>query len=436
MYHYHTLSNGLRIVLKPTQSPVTYSSVTIGVGSRHEEGPAEGLAHFIEHSLFKGTEHRRARHILSRIDGVGGELNAVTTKEETCIYATSLTCHLDRCLELFADILFHSTFPEAEIIRERDVVIEEIDSYRDSPAELIYDEYEELAFAGHPLAHNILGTKRNVRRFTPAMLRQRMHELYTPSRMVVSVVGNVAMPALVRLCEKYFGPYPEESPSGTQHINLSGEPRELDERTYPHINVSTYPRINKSTYPQLNISPFHEVRSRHTHQTHLILGCPAPGLHDQRRTAFTLLNNILGGPAMNSRLNVAVRERYGFCYTIESQYTLFTDAGLFCIYAGVDRDSRQRTLQLIEAELRRLATEPLTPAQLRQAQRQLIGQLTIAADNGLNEMQAMGKACLVYGTVDTLDDTVRDILALTSSQLHALAADLFAPSRLSTLVYE
>ena len=204
MYEYHTLSNGLKIILSRIPSRVAYSGVYINVGSRDESGADEGMAHFIEHSLFKGTEHRRAYHILSRVDGVGGELNAFTTKEETCVYATSLGEHLERCLELFADILFYSTFPEAEIEKEKEVVLEEINSYSDTPAELIYDQFEELAYEGHPLAHNILGSKHNVRRFTAERLRRRMQQCYTPSRMVVTVAADVTMEKLVKLCEKYF----------------------------------------------------------------------------------------------------------------------------------------------------------------------------------------------------------------------------------------
>ena len=209
MYLYHTLPNGIRIIFRQNNSIVVHAGVYIGVGSRHEASKEEeGIAHFIEHSIFKGTEHRRSYHIRNRIDGVGGELDAFTTKEETCVYASALNQHLDRCLELFADILFHSTFPEHEIEKEKDVVIEEINLYKDSPADLIYDDFEELIFAGHPLAHNILGTKKNVRRFTPDFIRQFMQRNYTPDRMVVTVVGNVEFRRLVRLCEKYFGCLP------------------------------------------------------------------------------------------------------------------------------------------------------------------------------------------------------------------------------------
>ena len=404
MYEYHTLPNGIKIILSHTPSRVVYSGVYINVGSRDEHGNDEGMAHFIEHSLFKGTEHRKAYHILNRIDGVGGELNAFTTKEETCVYATSLAEHLPRCLELFADILFHSTFPEAEIEKEKEVVIEEINSYTDTPSELIYDQYEELAYEGHPLAHNILGTKRNVRHFTAERLRTHLTESYTPSRMVVSVVGDVDFGRLVRLCERYFGCHEDRQSA----VDRSRKP--------------VFHRFEKSIH-------------RRTHQTHLLVGCEAPDVYSADKTAFTLLNNILGGPAMNSRLSVAIRERYGFCYTIESQYVPFSDTGLFYIYAGVDAGSQERALRLIRDELERMATTAMTAQQLRQAQRQFIGQMAINNDNGSNEMQSIGKARLCFDHVDSIEEMNADILRLTPDDLLATAQRLFTADNFSTLIY-
>ena len=404
MYEYHTLNNGIKIILSHTPSRVTYSGVYINVGSRDERGNDEGMAHFIEHSLFKGTEHRRAYHIQNRIDGVGGELNAFTTKEETCVYASSLSEHLERCLELFSDILFHSTFPLDEIAREKDVVLEEINSYNDTPSELIYDQYEELAYEGHPLAHNILGSKRNVKRFTPESIRNFMRSNYTPSRMVLTVSGNVKFDKLVRLCEKYFGHY-ENHPSA---VDRSAKP---EFRTFDrHIN-------------------------RRTHQAHLLIGCEAPDVYSNDKTAFSLLNNILGGPAMNSRLNVAIREHYGFCYNIESQYIPFSDTGLFYIYAGVDLDAQEKARKLIVNELTRIADTPLSTAQLRAAQRQMIGQMAINDDFGMNEMQAIGKAYLCYDHVNTLEEMNADLMAVTADDLQRVAQERFNPDRFGTLIY-
>ena len=404
MYEYHTLPNGIKIILSHTPSRVVYSGVYINVGSRDEHGADEGMAHFIEHSLFKGTEHRKAYHILNRIDGVGGELNAFTTKEETCVYATSLAEHLPRCLELFADILFHSTFPDGEIEKEKEVVIEEINSYNDSPAELIYDQYEELAYEGHPLAHNILGAKRDVRHFTAERLKAHMKGNYTPSRMVVSVVGDVDFGRLVRQCEHYFGCF-EDHPSA---VDRSCKP------VFHHFEKNIH---------------------RRTHQAHLLVGCEAPNIYSTDKTAFTLLNNILGGPAMNSRLNVAIRERYGFCYTIESQYVPMSDTGLFYIYAGVDTGSQERALRLIHDEMERMASTALTAQQLRQAQRQFIGQMAINNDNGSNEMQSIGKARLCFDHVDSIEEMNADIMRLTPGDLLDAAERHFTEGNFSTLIY-
>ena len=417
MYLTHTLPNGLRIIYSPNQSAVTHVGVYIGVGSRHETGDEEGIAHFIEHSIFKGTEHRRSCHIRNRIDGVGGELDAFTTKEETCVYASVLSQHLERALELFSDILFHSTFPDHEIENEKDVVIEEINLYRDTPADLIYDDFEERFFGSYPLAHNILGTKRNVKRFTPEMLRRFMHAHYTPDRMVVSAVGHIDFPRLVRLCEKYFV-------------------LDRDSHSSPKLGEVPEPKVGDRQWSQGRRSVFNATVNKRTHQVHMLLGGGAPTLFDQQKTAFTLLNNILGGPAMNSRLNVAVREKQGFCYTIESQYVPFTDAGLFYIYAGVDTDAADRSTDLILAELRRLRDTPLTPQQLRAAQQQFIGQMAINNDLALNEMQSIGKSFLNFEHVDTLDEMSRDILAVTSADLQAVAQQYLAEETLSRLYYK
>lgn len=404
MYQYHTLKNGIKIVFRRNNSTVIHSGVYINIGSRDERGSDEGKAHFIEHSVFKGTEHRRPYHILNRIDGVGGELNAFTTKEETCIYASSLAIHLERCLELFADIIFHSTFPEKEIEKEKDVVLEEINSYKDSPAELIYDDFEQYIFEGHPLAHNILGTPRNVRRFTSQGLRAFMQDNYTTDRMVVSIVGNADFKRVVRLCEKYFGEYP-------QRESAADRTRE--------------PECRK----------FDITLNRRTHQMHILIGCPAVNIFDERKVAFSLLNNVIGGPAMNSRLNVAIREKYGFCYTIESQFTPFSDTGLFYIYAGIEPEACERYIELVHRQLCQLAERPLSESQLRAAKQQYIGQMAINNESALNEMQAIGKSYLVFDRVDTLEEMQRDINGVEAEDIRALAAELLAPDNLSYLIY-
>ncbi len=405
MYFTHTLSNGIRIILRQNHSCVTHAGVYINIGSRDEQGPEQGIAHFIEHSLFKGTDHRRAGHIRNRIDGVGGELDAFTTKEETCIYASVLSAHLERCLELFADVLFHSTFPEHEIEKEKDVVIEEINLYKDTPSDLIYDDFEEMIFGEHPLAHNILGSKKNVRRFTPEELHGFMQRNYTTDRMVVTVVGDVEPRRLVHLCERYFADYPLES--------------------------SAAQRDQAPSYRAFRTSV-----NKRTHQVHLLAGCEAPTLFSPDKTAFTLLGNILGGPAMNSRLNVSVREKQGFCYTIESQYVPFSDAGMFYIYAGVESGAAEHSTELILNELRRLRETPLTDRQLHAAQQQLVGQMAINNELSLNEMQSIGKAFLNFEHVDTLEEMSRDVMAVTAADLQEVAQRYLAEEKLSYLYYK
>lgn len=405
MYQYHTLKNGIKIVFRQNGSLVTHSGVYINIGSRDESGSDEGMAHFIEHSIFKGTTHRKSYHILNRIDGVGGELNAFTTKEETCIYASSLSAHLERCLELFSDILFHSTFPEKEIEREKDVVLEEINSYKDLPSDLIYDDFEEYIFEGHPLAHNILGTKKNVRGFTTDSIKDFLNRNYTTDRMVIAIVGNAEFRKVVHLCEKYFEDYP--------------------------LRTSAADRSIKPDYHRFNTTI-----NRHTHQMHVMVGCPAPGIFDERKVAFSLLNNIIGGPAMNSRLNVAIREKYGFCYTIESQYTPFSDAGLFYIYAGIDPEEKDHFVDLVNHVMSQFRENLLTTNQLHAAQQQYIGQMAINNELALNEMQSIGKSFLSYDHVDTLEEMQRDIMSVSAEEIRAISNELFAPDNLSYLFYK
>ncbi|MBO4307450.1 MAG: insulinase family protein [Bacteroidales bacterium] len=405
MYQYHTLKNGIKIVFRQNGSLVTHSGVYINIGSRDESGSDEGMAHFIEHSIFKGTTHRKSYHILNRIDGVGGELNAFTTKEETCIYASSLSLHLDRCLELFSDILFHSTFPEKEIEREKDVVLEEINSYKDMPSDLIYDDFEEYIFEGHPLAHNILGTKKNVRGFTTDSIKDFLNRNYTTDRMVIAIVGNADFRKVIHLCEKYFADYP--------------------------LMTSAADRSVKPDYHRFNTTV-----NRHTHQMHVMVGCPAPGIFDERKVAFSLLNNIIGGPAMNSRLNVAIREKYGFCYTIESQYTPFSDAGLFYIYAGIDPEEKDHFVELVCRVMSQFRENLLTINQLHAAQQQYVGQMAINNELALNEMQSIGKSFLSYDHVDTLEEMQRDIMAVSAEEIRAISNELFALDNMSYLFYK
>lgn len=403
-YIYHRLDNGIGIVFKRSHSIVTHSGVFINVGSRDEDKNNEGIAHFIEHAIFKGTTHRKPYHILTRIDGVGGELNAYTTKEETCVYASALGKHLERCLELFSDILFNSTFPEKEITKEKDVILDEINSYKDTPSELIFDEFEELFFGKHALAHNILGSAKNIRRLNSDDLLNFVKEKYTTDKMVISIVGNEDFDKIVRLCEKHFG-----------HIKPSVS-KSIRQQPTEHIIFNT-------------------EKNKHIHQAHALIGCKAYNTYSANKVAFTLLNNILGGPALNSRLNIGIREKYGLCYNIESQFTPFSDTGIFYVYAAMDNDFRQRIVELIFLELKKLKDIKLTSQQLNSAKQQLIGQLSINTESALNEMQAMGKCFMNFEKVDSLEEINNDIMEVSAEQLQSIANEIFVEDNFSRLFY-
>lgn len=394
VYNYHRFANGIGIVYKHTRSMVAHSGVFVNVGSRDEDKNTEGTAHFIEHAIFKGTTRRKAYHILNRIDGVGGELNAYTTKEETCVYASALDKHLDRCLELFADILFNSTFPEKEIEKERDVILDEINSYKDTPSELIFDEFEEHFFGTHSLAHNILGSAKNIRKTTGKHLSTFIKQNYTTDKMVISVVSNTAFEKVVAMCEKHFG-----------HISPS---------------TSAGRRCAPSSYIRFDIE-----KNKHIHQAHALIGCPAYNTHSDKKVAFSLLNNILGGPALNSRLNMGIREKYGLCYNIESQYTPMSDTGIFYIYAAMDADFKDRINELIAQEIELLKNKKLSPTQLNAAKQQLIGQVAINSESALSEMQSMGKAFMTFGRVDTIEEINNDIQQVTADQIQEAANEIF-----------
>ena len=403
-YQYHRMANGIRLVFRRNQSVVMHCGVYINAGSRDETKDEEGMAHFIEHAIFKGTKKRKSYHILNRIDGVGGELNAYTTKEETCIYASAMTQHIDRCLELFADIIFNSTFPEKELAKETDVIIDEINSYKDTPSELIFDDFEELYFGGHSLAHNILGTPRNIRKFNTNKILSFVKRNYTTDKMVISIVGNIDFQRVVHICEKYFG---------TQPATVSAGGRQAVTST----------------------NSFAEKRHRHGHQTHALFGCPAYSSFDDKRMVFTLINNILGGPAMNSRLNVAVREKYGLCYNIETQYSLFSDSGIFYIYMAMHPDFKDKIIELVFKELDKLKNIPLSTAQLHMYKMQLIGQMAINNEQPLNEMQSIGKSFLVYDRVDTIDEISAEINGITSQQILDAANEILNREQFSQLIY-
>lgn len=404
-YRTCTLKNGLRLIHKPTQSAVSYCGFTINAGTRDEEEAYSGLAHFVEHTIFKGTTHRRASHILNRMEVVGGELNAYTAKEETVVYSVFPGAHLSRAMQLLGDLIADSQFPEKELSKEREVVADEINSYRDTPSELIYDEFESALFEGCSLGRNILGNVESLHAMTSAVARQFLTDHYTPGNMVFFFMGATPFSQVQHLAERYLG-------------DLSRPTKEL-------------PRILKPA-----AAPFSKTLCLDTHQSHVIIGARAYDLFDKRRRVLLLLNNILGGPGMNSVLNVSLREKRGYVYTVESSVTSYTDTGLFAIYFGTDHRYTQPCIDLVKKELRRLREQRLSPARLAAAKRQFIGQIEVSTDNSENVALALGKSFLRYGHFDSLAEIAEQIESITSDDLLEVANDLLAEEGLSMLIYE
>ena len=404
IYHTHTLSNGLRIIHAQNQSAVAYCGYAIDAGTRDEAENEQGMAHFVEHLIFKGTQKRHPWHILNRMEHVGGDLNAYTNKEETVVYSAFLVEHFPRAVELLTDIVFHSTYPQAEIDKEVEVIIDEIQSYEDTPSELIFDDFEELVFPNHPLGRNILGKPELLRQFKSEDALRFTNRYYRPDQMVFFVQGNVDFKRVVRLLEKA----------------VSDIPATITERN----------RIK----PELYI-PQNKTIHRDTHQAHVMIGCRSYDTHDKKRTALYLLNNILGGPGMNSRLNVALRERSGLVYNVEANLTSYTDTGLFSIYFGTDQEDVKRCIRLVHKELKRLREKPLSSTQLTTAQKQIIGQIGVAADNFENNALNMAKTYLHYNKYEEPQEVYKRIQSLTPQDLWEVANEMFREENLSTLIY-
>ena len=404
IYHTHTLSNGLRIIHAQNQSAVAYCGYAIDAGTRDEEENEQGMAHFVEHLIFKGTQKRHSWHILNRMEHVGGDLNAYTNKEETVVYSAFLVEHFPRAVELLTDIVFHSTYPQVEIDKEVEVIIDEIQSYEDTPSELIFDDFEELVFPNHPLGRNILGKPELLRQFKSEDALRFTNRFYRPDNMVFFVQGNVDFKRVVRLLEKA----------------VSDIPATITERN----------RIK----PELYI-PQSKTIHRDTHQAHVMTGCRSYDTHDKKRTALYLLNNILGGPGMNSRLNVALRERSGLVYNVEANLTSYTDTGLFSIYFGTDQEDVKRCIRLVHKELKRLREKPLSSTQLTTAQKQIIGQIGVAADNFENNALNMAKTYLHYNKYEEPQEVYKRIQSLTPQDLWEVANEMFCEENLSTLIY-
>lgn len=400
----YSLSNGLRIIYLPNSSKVTYCGYAINVGTRDENVDQSGMAHFVEHLIFKGTKKRKALQILNRLSNVGGDIDAFTNKEDTTVYATTLNEDFERALELVSDIVFHPTFPAAEIKKETEVILDEIQSYEDTPSELIFDEFENVIFKGHALGRNILGSPDSIRRFDTCQALDFTKQFYRPNNMVLFVSGKQDFKKIIRLAEKYTA----NVTSPTIYLPRQ-KPHEYHPRTI---------EVNKST-----------------HQAHVIIGCPGYRAYHPNSAALYLLNNILGGAAINNRLNLSLRERSGLVYTVESSLSGYTDTGVFCIYFGSDPEDASRCIRLIHHELKRLREKKLSPLQLSVAKKQLIGQLCIASENDENNALDTAKTFLHFDRYDTLHEACNRIEALSAERLIEIADEKFTEDNLTTLIF-
>lgn len=403
-YNTATLANGLRIIHLPSQSKVVYCGIGINAGARQEAADEDGLAHFCEHTTFKGTQQRSAIQILNSLESVGGDLNAFTNKEDTVFYAAILKDHLNRAVDLLCDIVFCSVYPEEEIRHEVDVICDEIESYNDSPAELIYDEFENMIFQNHPLGHNILGTRERVLSFTSEDARRFTQRNYRPSNAIFFAYGDVDFPRMVKRLERCM------EQIGERNVCLDIQP------------ASSFPQSITTT------------ASQEHHQAHVMLGSKAYSYDDKRRMPLYLLNNLLGGPGMNARLNLSLREKNGLVYTVESAMASYSDTGCWSVYFGCDHHDVKRCLRLVHRELDKVMQHPLTERQLTAAKRQLKGQIAIACDNREQFALDIAKNYLHYGRERDINELLERIDAITASQIQEVAQELFAPERLQQLI--
>lgn len=407
-YNTYTLSNGLRVIHLPSASPVVYCGYEIAAGTRDEEPGEEGLAHFVEHVTFKGTARRSSLQILNTLERVGGDLNAFTQKEDTVYYAAILKEHLPKAVDLLTDIVFHSTYPQTEIDKEVEVICDEIESYNDSPAELIYDDFENILFEGHPLGHNILGNADRVRKFTTEDALRFARKYYRPENAIFFAYGDVEFEKLVRLLEK-------------EERGEKGEERGERKEERGMLSGSAFNFI---------------IKEKQTHQAHVMLGTRGYDIHHPLRIPLYLLNNLLGGPGMNARLNISLRERNGLVYTVESTMVSYGDTGLWGVYFGCDPHDVKRCLRLVRRELDKIIEKPLTDSQLKAAKRQLKGQIGIACDNREQFALDFGKSFLHYGWEKDITSLYSQIEEVTAEQIQQVARELMSEDRITTLVYK
>ena len=446
-YNTYTLDNGLRIIHLPSDSKVVYCGYQINAGTRNEEPGEEGLAHFCEHVTFKGTERRKAWHILNCLESVGGDLNAYTNKEGTVYYSAILKEHIARAVDLLSDIVFHSVYPQAEIDKEVEVICDEIESYNDSPAELIYDEFENILFKGSPLGHNILGTAEQVRSFKTEDALRFTRKLYRPDNAIFFAYGDIDFKKLVKLIRKALG----ECPKGRE-LACSADCKSAETPTEERIAEET-PTGETPTEEMEAGDANHKVQSskfnvqskvagktivmqKNTHQAHVMIGTRAYDVNDDRRMPLYLLNNMLGGPGMNAKLNLALREHNGLVYTVESTMVAYGDTGTWSIYFGCDEHDVKRCLRLVRKELDKFMQKPLSDAQLKAAKKQIKGQIGVACDNRENFALDFGKSFLHYGWEKNVDRLYAQADAITAAQIQAVAQELFDKDRLTTLIFK
>ena len=429
-YNTYTLDNGLRIIHQPSDSKVVYCGYQINAGTRNEEPGEEGLAHFCEHVTFKGTERRKAWHILNCLESVGGDLNAYTNKEGTVYYSAILKEHIARAVDLLTDIVFHSVYPQAEIDKEVEVICDEIESYNDSPAELIYDEFENIIFKGSPLGHNILGTAEQVRSFKTEDALRFTRKLYRPDNAIFFAYGDIDFKKLVRLLKKSFlseerRVKSEETTFGDRRESQFNCPEAQAQFNIQHSTFNTQHSFEGQTI----------VIQKNTHQAHVMIGTRAYDVNDSRRMPLYLLNNMLGGPGMNAKLNLALREHNGLVYTVESTMVAYGDTGIWSIYFGCDEHDVKRCLRLVRKELDKFMQKPLSEAQLKAAKKQIKGQVGVACDNRENFALDFGKSFLHYGWEKNVDRLYEQVDEITAEQIQAVAQELFDKDRLTTLIF-
>lgn len=408
-YFTHTLSCGLRLIVERKTSPVLYCGYVICAGTRHEEEADSGMAHFIEHNTFKGTKRRRACHITNGLERVGGDLNAYTTKQETVYYATVLRDDFARAADLLTDIVFHSTYPQTEIDKEVEVICDEIDSYKDSPSELIFDEFEAMMYAGQPLGRDILGSAERLRQYTTTDALRFTQRYYRPENAAFYVYGDIDPQRVVRTLE----------------------------RLLPASDFVGLPALTPLSMPTpIPCAQSNErVVEKSTHQAHVLIGGPTFAGTDERRFALILLNNMLGGPGMNSRLNLSLREKAGLVYSVDAYLNTYPDTGFWNVYFGCDAHDVKRCRRLLERELLRFIERPLTPAQLSAAKKQLRGQIGISTDASEGYALALGKTFAHYNRHRSIEGIIQSLNAVTAQQLQQVAEEVYSPNRLTTLVY-